>query len=79
MQSMQSLADENQLCYGQIGQEKLTPSKSCFRFGPRKCAGACCGTESKALVSQAAGFDADGYKILCRLILGGSAEVVLLW
>ena len=48
MQSMQSLAGENQLCYGQIGQEKLTPSKPCFRFGPRKCAGACCGTESKA-------------------------------
>lgn len=31
------------------------------------------------LVSQAAGFDADGYKILCRPILTGTAEIVPLW
>ena len=135
LEAMQSLADKNQLCYGQIGLEKLTPNRPCFRFGLRMCAGACCGKESKAdhhsrliqslegiqvacwpfpgpiglverfegeyemhviaqwcylgsvtdpkdanaLVSQAAGFDADGYKILCRPILGGSAEVVPLW
>jgi excinuclease Cho len=35
--------------------------------------------QAKALAKQAAGFDADGYKILCRPLLGGQAEVVPLW
>ena len=34
--------------------------------------------QAKALTTQAPGFDADGYKILCKPILGGSAEIVLL-
>jgi excinuclease Cho len=36
-------------------------------------------TEARALASQAAGFDADGYKILCRPLLSGNAEIVPLW
>lgn len=35
-------------------------------------------TQAKALDAQAAGFDADGYKILCRPILSGAAHVTLL-
>lgn len=35
--------------------------------------------QAKTLASQAAGFDADGYKILCGPVLGGRAEVVPLW
>jgi excinuclease Cho len=35
-------------------------------------------TQAQALTSQASGFDADGYKILYKPILGGSAEIVLL-
>jgi excinuclease Cho len=34
--------------------------------------------EAKSLATQAAGFDADGYKILCKPILSGSAEMVTL-
>jgi excinuclease Cho len=34
--------------------------------------------EAKKLARMAAGFDADGYKILCRPILSGTAEVILL-
>jgi excinuclease Cho len=34
---------------------------------------------ARLLASQAAGFDADGYKILCRPLLSGQAEVVPLW
>ncbi len=34
--------------------------------------------EAKRLDVQAAGFDADGYKILCRPILGGTAEIIAL-
>ena len=36
-------------------------------------------TEAKALARQAAGFDADGYKILCRPILGGLTEIIPVW
>lgn len=135
LQAMQSLADQHQLCCGQIGIEKLSPGRPCFRHSLKVCAGACCGKEStqqhynrlvqglqsiqvecwpfpgpvglverfegeyqmhvisqwcylgsvsdaaeaKALAKQAAGFDADGYKILCRPILGGAAEVIPLW
>jgi excinuclease Cho len=35
-------------------------------------------TAAKQLARMAAGFDADGYKILCRPLLSGNAEVVLL-
>ena len=34
--------------------------------------------DARKLAHMAAGFDADGYKILCRPILSGTAEVVLL-
>ena len=34
--------------------------------------------EAKMLDSPAAGFDADGYKILCRPVLAGAAEIMLL-
>ena len=34
--------------------------------------------QAKQLDVQAAGFDADGYKILCRPILGGTAEIIAL-
>jgi len=34
--------------------------------------------EAKKLARMAAGFDADGYKILCKPIFNGTAEVVLL-
>ena len=35
--------------------------------------------DAYSLARQAAGFDADGYKILCRPILGGLAEIIPLW
>lgn len=35
-------------------------------------------SEAKKLARMAAGFDADGYKILCRPLLSGTAEIVLL-
>lgn len=36
-------------------------------------------TEARAVASQAAGLDADGYKILYRPLLSGNAEIVPLW
>ena len=34
--------------------------------------------QARLLTTQASGFDADGYKILCRPVMTGSAEIVLL-
>jgi excinuclease Cho len=34
--------------------------------------------QARALDVMAAGFDADGYKILCRPVLSGSAHITLL-
>jgi excinuclease Cho len=35
-------------------------------------------SQASALDEMAAGFDADGYKILCRPVLSGSAHITLL-
>lgn len=132
-----SLADEHRLCHGALGLEKLVAGKPCFRHMVKRCAGVCCGQETRdahdqrlmtaltqmqvvcwpyesaiALVETcplddtfvqyhvvrnwcylgsaldlaqarqldavAAGFDADGYKILCKPILQGVVKVVVL-
>lgn len=43
---LMGLADEQGLCYGVLGLEKLSQGKPCFRAQLRQCAGACCGRES---------------------------------
>lgn len=44
--ALQSLADEQQLCYGLLGLEPLSRGRACFRSALKRCAGACCGKES---------------------------------
>lgn len=46
LQALQSLADEQQLCYGLLGLEPLSRGRACFRSALKRCAGACCGKES---------------------------------
>lgn len=46
LQTLQTLADEHQLCYGLLGLESLSAGRACFRAGLKRCAGACCGRES---------------------------------
>lgn len=41
------IADEQRLCYGKLGIDKLPVGAACFRFSLGKCAGACCGAESE--------------------------------
>lgn len=133
-EALRNLADQNRLCYGALGLEKLKPGRACFRAMLKQCSGVCRGDESvethnnrlftsltglsvacwpyagaiglierdgdehqihvirnwcflgsvsseaeaAALDVVAAGFDADGYKILCQPILSGSAEIILL-
>jgi len=132
LQSLQSIADEEKLCYGLLGLEPLSRGRPCFRSALKRCAGACCGKESveehnsrflaamarmqlvcwpwqgpiglkesfgemtqyhiihnwlwlgsvntpgeaAALLRTPAGFDHDGYKILCKPLLSGEHEIV---
>ena len=134
LDALRSIADQNRLCYGTLGLEKLAPGKACFRAAIRQCAGVCRGDETpdahqqrlftsllalrvacwpyagaiglverdealtqihvvrnwcylgsattpeeaRQLSTVAAGFDADGYKILVRPILTQSVEIMLL-
>jgi len=134
LQTVQTLADELQLCYGLLGLEATTRGRACFRSALKRCAGACCGKESVeahharfldglasirvncwpwegavalkengdgmthyhiihnwlwlgavdslndavSLLRTPAGFDQDGYKILCKPLLTGQYEVILL-
>ena len=134
LHALRSIADQNRLCYGALGLEKLAPGKACFRAAIGQCAGVCRGDETpdahqqrlftsllalrvqcwpyagaiglverdealtqihvvrnwcylgsattpdeaRQLSTVAAGFDADGYKILVRPILTQSVEIMLL-
>jgi excinuclease Cho len=134
LESLRQLADDNRLCYGALGLEKIPAGKPCFRAMLRLCGGVCRGDESLpahqarfvsslqglkmvcwpyagavGLIERfeqeaqihvvrnwcylgsvmnvheacqldvpAVGFDADGYKILCKPILGRTVEIVVL-
>ena len=134
LDALRSIADQNRLCYGALGLEKLAPGKACFRAAIRQCAGVCRGDETpdahqqrlftsllalrvacwpyagaiglverdealtqihvvrnwcylgsattpdeaRQLSTVAAGFDADGYKILVRPIFTQSVEIMAL-
>ena len=48
MQALRAIADENRLCYGLVGVERLPAGRACFRATIDHCAGACAGRESLA-------------------------------
>lgn len=130
--ALQSLADEQRLCYGRLGLEPLSRGRACFRAALKRCAGVCCNKESPqehdarlqasleklrvicwpwknaialresraqmtqyhvinnwlwlgavdtledaaTLVQTPAGFDHDGYKILCKPLVAGTCEII---
>ncbi|KIS45382.1 excinuclease Cho [Kosakonia radicincitans] len=132
LQALQSIADDEKLCYGLLGLEAVTRGRPCFRSALQRCAGACCGrepreahdarfaaamarmklvcwpwqgpvglkesfgamtqyhiihnwlwlgsvntlSEATALLRTPAGFDHDGYKILCKPLLSGEHEII---
>ncbi|MGD8204511.1 excinuclease Cho [Pantoea sp. FN0305] len=45
-ETLKSVADEHQLCYGLLGLESHSKNRACFRASLKRCAGACCGKES---------------------------------
>jgi excinuclease Cho len=132
LQALQSIADEEKLCYGLLGLESLTRGRGCFRSALHRCAGACCGketpeahharfqaamsrlqlvcwpwkgavglrekgsemtqyhiinnwlwlgavntlSEAAELLRTPAGFDHDGYKILCKPMMSGLYDII---
>lgn len=46
LDTLQKIADEQRLCLGLLGLEKLSKGRACFRSSLGRCAGACCGRES---------------------------------
>ncbi|ANR77672.1 endonuclease [Kosakonia sacchari] len=132
LQALQSIADDEKLCYGLLGLESLSRGRACFRSALQRCAGACCGRETREahdarfaaamarlqlvcwpwrgpiglkesaagmtqyhiihnwlwlgsvdepaaaaqLLRLPAGFDHDGYKILCKPLLSGDYEII---
>ena len=132
LDALRALADENRLCHGALGLEKLARGRPCFRAMINRCAGACRGDESaeqhrarllralealklvcwpypgaiglverdgdlsqvhvvrnwcylgsvhseaeaRGLRTVSAGFDADGYRILCAPLLTRAVELV---
>ncbi len=134
LEALREVADDQRLCYGALGLERLAQGRACFRALLRQCAGVCRGDETpeshrqrlvtgletlrmacwpyagavglverdgaeqqvhvvhnwhylgsarsvaqaRKLRQTAPDFDADGYKILCKTLLSGRAEIVLL-
>ena len=130
--ALQSLADEQKLCYGRLGLEPLSRGRACFRSALKRCAGVCCNKEhpqehdarlqasleklrvicwpwknaialkesraqmtqyhvinnwlwlgavdtledAATLIQTPAGFDHDGYKILCKPLVSGACEII---
>lgn len=52
LEKLRELADEQRLCYGLLGIEKVTKNRACFRFSLKRCAGACCGVETREAHDQ---------------------------
>jgi len=48
MQALRAIADDNRLCYGLMGIERVPPGRPCFRATIGRCAGACAGREPQA-------------------------------
>ncbi|MGC6386590.1 excinuclease Cho [Ewingella sp. S1.OA.A_B6] len=46
LEKLRNIADEQKLCYGVLGIEKISTNRACFRFSLKRCAGACCSVES---------------------------------
>ena len=48
LQALRAVADDNRLCYGLLGIERLPAGRPCFRSALDRCTGACCGREPLA-------------------------------
>ena len=48
IEALRAIADDNRLCYGLLGIERVPQGRACFRASLGRCAGACAGREPLA-------------------------------
>ena len=65
LQSLRDLAEQQKLCYGVLGLERLAKGKPCFRAMVRQCAGACRGDESQEVHDARLMNALDGLRVNC--------------
>lgn len=65
LETLRSLADQHQLCYGLLGLETVSHGRGCFRSALHRCAGACCGKESAAAHHQRLLSALEQFHVLC--------------
>ena len=74
LQALQSIADEQKLCYGLLGLEPLSRGRACFRSALKRCAGACCGKESHEDSALRLRQSLERLRVVCWPWQGGGAE-----
>lgn len=74
LQALQSIADEQKLCYGLLGLEPLSRGRACFRSALKRCAGACCGKESHEEHALRLRQSLERLRVVCWPWQGGGAE-----
>ena len=63
--SLRQLADDQRLCYGALGLEKLPPGRACFRAMLHQCAGVCRGDEAHQVHRQRLFTSLEGLRVAC--------------
>ena len=65
MQLLEAIADEERLCLGALGLERLAQGRACFRSGIGRCAGLCRGEESVQAHQQRLLHRLDAHAVRC--------------
>lgn len=65
LEGLRNLADQQRLCYGALGLEKLVPGRACFRATLRQCAGVCRGDEPADVHSARLLAALDDLRVVC--------------
>ncbi|NPD00424.1 excinuclease Cho [Brenneria sp. hezel4-2-4] len=65
LNTLKAIADEEKLCLGVLGIEKIPAGRPCFRHALKKCAGACCGKESLTAHQGRLGGRLDALRLIC--------------
>ncbi|MEH2921523.1 excinuclease Cho [Samsonia erythrinae] len=63
--ALKTIADEEKLCLGVLGIERLPAGRACFRYALKKCAGACCGKEPVSAHQERLAIRLNAMKLNC--------------
>jgi excinuclease Cho len=65
LEALREIADQQRLCYGALGLEKLAPGKACFRSAIKQCAGVCRGDESQVAHTERLLAQLNALRVMC--------------